>query len=275
MESLIRQSDEVDKRRFGDVLDPLEASRGSSGFALVTISDDCELVRQVTAVVHELGLEIANARDLVSWLKLVYELQPHYTLIDMHMLAGNPPDGELCQHLLDHAHRLIVALHRRDRVAAEVIACADVAEVVFKPADPEEVWLRISRVLREVPDASVPVTEAAPAELAASSERSTRPRPRIGCRILDVALCALQDIETGEILQLSSAECRALSILCEHRGATVSREMFSRHVFGEDWDPRSRRLDALMSRLRRKLGCHCTDHEEIRTDFGRGYRLDS
>jgi DNA-binding response OmpR family regulator len=116
--------------------------------------------------------------------------------------------------------------------------------------------------------------DPAPAGPVASIEVSSRRRPLIGCWVLDVALCALQDAETGEIRQLSSAECRALSILHEHRGTTVSRELFSQHVFGEDWDPRSRRLDALMSRLRRKLSCGCMAQEAIRTDFGRGYRLD-
>ncbi|MDZ7827346.1 MAG: winged helix-turn-helix domain-containing protein [Gammaproteobacteria bacterium] len=241
----------------------------------MTISDDCELMRPVTAVVQELGLEIANASDLISGMKLVCQLQPCFALIDMHMLAEESPESELGEHLRHHGSRLIAALHRRDRVAAEIVAHADVAEVLFKPVDPEEVRLRISRLLKGIrgsPD-TTPAPESGPRP-AFSVEAASSRRPRIGCWLLDVALCVLQDAETSEIRQLSSAECRALSILHEHYGNTVSRELFSQHVFGEDWDPRSRRLDALMSRLRRKLNCDCMAHEAIRTDFGRGYRLD-
>lgn len=54
----------------------------------------------------------------------------------------------------------------------------------------------------------------------------------------------------------------------------MSRETLFAAVRDEPWDPESRRVDALVSRLRRKLECDlCGVEGALTTVHGRGYRF--
>lgn len=267
---VIEQNDSVRTRKLGDVLDQLDLDRCDPGFTLVAVSPDVELLRHSVAVVRDLGEEAVGATDLVTGMKLMLQLQPRYALIDMELLADQDPKGPLGQHLEAHQDRLIVAVHKKDKRALAVLVESAAAELIFKPADPEEVRVRLTRLLR----LGHPRSDELGLGPDGDEDQLEAVRPVVGCWYLDVAMASIQDHETGELRQLSQPELRALLTLLDCRGTTVSRDDLSRQVFGVDWDPRSRRLDALMARLRRKLACERHEHDYVRTDFGRGYRLE-
>ena len=63
--------------------------------------------------------------------------------------------------------------------------------------------------------------------------------------------------------------------LIDARGEVVTRDELSMRIHGEPWDPDSRKVDALVSRLRKKLECDdCDIHRSLSTVHNRGYRFD-
>ena len=94
------------------------------------------------------------------------------------------------------------------------------------------------------------------------------------CLRIDLDACALTCVQGHRRTPLSQRESRALKLLLDAHGDVVSRETLSLQVHGEQWNPSSRRVDALVSRLRRKLECEeCGAQRGLSTVHNRGYRF--
>jgi two-component system, OmpR family, response regulator len=87
-----------------------------------------------------------------------------------------------------------------------------------------------------------------------------------GSLILDTA--QMRVISDGRPLNLTPLEYRLLSYLIHHIGRVVSREELMDHVYSHDHHRDENAIEALMTRLRRKLG-----HDCIETRRGYGYTL--
>ena len=72
----------------------------------------------------------------------------------------------------------------------------------------------------------------------------------------------------GRTAQLTPLEFRLISYLVHNKGRIVSREELKDHIYGNDEGRVDNAVEAMITRLRRKLG-----HEQIETRRGHGYSL--
>ena len=68
------------------------------------------------------------------------------------------------------------------------------------------------------------------------------------------------------IIDLSPLEYRLLDYLMHHAGRPVSQLELTEHVYSQDFERESNAIEALVARLRRKLGS-----DAIKTRRGYGY----
>ena len=113
-----------------------------------------------------------------------------------------------------------------------------------KPFRIEEMLARLRSVLRRHAGQATSLVEIGPVAL---DERAMRVTLR------------------GAPLALSALEYRALSYLMRHRGRVVPQYELGEHVYAQDGEPDSNALEALIARVRRKLGAPLI---ETRRGFG-------
>jgi two-component system, OmpR family, response regulator len=70
----------------------------------------------------------------------------------------------------------------------------------------------------------------------------------------------------GRIVELSALEFRLLRYLAHHQGRVIGQSELAEHVYEADREPDNNALEALVGRLRRKIGA-----EMIATRRGQGY----
>ncbi|MGL4239546.1 MAG: response regulator [Beijerinckiaceae bacterium] len=142
-----------------------------------------------------------------------------------------------------------------DRVVGLELGADD---YISKPFHPREVVARIRAVLRR--QSSKPA--GSPGELGETLAFD-------GMR-LDIGRRELRD-RAGVLIELTTAEFNLLEVFVRRAQRVLSRDALMDLLKGHDWTPLDRSLDALVSRLRRKLG-EDPDHPKlIKTVRGVGY----
>lgn len=166
---------------------------------------------------------------------------------DLPVLTGD----EVCQRLTGLARRprilmLTAAGGTEDKVYGLTELGAD--DYLAKPFDFAELVARIRTLYRRA-------TNSPDAVLRYGAIRLNRARREVFAH--------------GSPVDLTAKEFDVLDVLLTFRGEAVSHHDLLRTVWDENIDPRTSRVRAIVSRLRRKLGGPGT----ITVDTGRGYRL--
>jgi DNA-binding response OmpR family regulator len=143
-----------------------------------------------------------------------------------------------------------------DRVVGLELGADD---YIAKPFHPREVVARIRAVLRRK---AAPQPPAVPA-----SEKLA-----FAGFLLDVAARELSSHEKGR-LSLTTAEFNLLELLARRPHRVLSRDAIMDLLKGHDWSPLDRSIDALVSRLRRKVENDPDSPRLIKTVRGVGYVL--
>ena len=120
-------------------------------------------------------------------------------------------------------------------------------DYLTKPFHMEELVARLGALLRRVSGNTTPVMEAG------------------GLTIDTRRLRVLRD---GRSIDLSPLEFRLIRYLVHQKGRVVPQTELSEHVYGGDREPDSNTLEALVARIRRKIG-----PEIIATRRGHGYMV--
>lgn len=129
------------------------------------------------------------------------------------------------------------------------------------PVDPRELLARVRsfmRRMRLINEGPMP-------------GRSTSGVVEFGGWTLSTASHTLTSPE-GEEIDLTTTECRILTVLAGHPGQAVSRPVMYKSVRGREWSPLDRSLDTHVANLRRKLARH-GGQRLITTVHGQGYGL--
>ena len=86
---------------------------------------------------------------------------------------------------------------------------------------------------------------------------------------LHIALLSRTVVWRGKAVELSNTEFKMLVVLAESAGQVLSRDAIFRKLRGVEFDGMDRRIDNLVSRLRRYFDD--IDAEKIKTVWGEGY----
>jgi DNA-binding response OmpR family regulator len=143
-----------------------------------------------------------------------------------------------------------------DRVVGLELGADD---YIAKPFHPREVVARIRAVLRRK-------TTPQPPAVAASEKLA------FAGFLLDVAARELSSPEKGRLL-LTTAEFNLLELLARRPHRVLSRDAIMDLLKGHDWSPLDRSIDALVSRLRKKVESNPDSPRLIKTVRGVGYVL--
>jgi two-component system cell cycle response regulator CtrA len=84
------------------------------------------------------------------------------------------------------------------------------------------------------------------------------------------------DTRTVEVegpLHLTGKEYGILELLSLHKGTTVTKEMFLKHLYGGMDEPWLKIIDVFVCKLRKKLAAATNGGNYIETVWGRGYVL--
>ena len=76
---------------------------------------------------------------------------------------------------------------------------------------------------------------------------------------------------SGSRVPVSTKEYQILELLCLRKGATLTKEVFLNHLYGEIDEPDPKIIDVFVCKLRKKLAAVADGRQHIETIWGRGY----
>lgn len=219
---------------------------------LLVVEDDLQLRALLKRRFEAEGAEVLTAAGMVDALGILRAFKPQAAVVDVGLEDSNGLDlvAQLAADLL-----VIVITGSRELPLLKRALALGAADVVFKPFDDRELAERVLGRLR--------LGNSGSGRGAATVCLEWR-----GGRIL---FCT----QLGREERLSAREAQALRLLLDSTSRPVSRDELSRAIYGEPWDPDSRRVDALIARLRGKLHCErCGVQRGLTTVHNVGYRFD-
>jgi len=218
---------------------------------ILVIDDDRSVRRTIRRVLEVHGMAAATASGSVEARSVLAERGPggfDLILLDVSMpgqsgwefLEQLRKGGEDTPVIFLTAHQAVEERVRGLHLGAD--------DYVIKPFEPSELVARVEAVVRR---------------------RREVPLVRVGDMRVDLSR---REVERGgQRIALSPKEFEVLAELVRAQGAVVTkRELLSR-VWGMDFDPRTKSVEVLVLRLRRRLEQGRT--EMIQTVIGQGYRL--
>ncbi len=225
---------------------------------ILVVDDDAKIVRLVRTYLEREGFRVVEAADGKSALAAIALEAPALVVLDL-MLPE--VDGLAIVRAVRRTDRTpIVMVSARgttgDRIAG-LEAGAD--DYLPKPFSPAELVLRVKRVLDRSAGSSAAATpETAPL--------------RIGDLVLD------RDRHTAEVagnpIELTALEFRLLVALAEADGRVLTRDQLLDAIYGQgEAFVLDRSVDALVKRLRQKLGDDADAPRYVATIRGVGYRM--
>ena len=218
---------------------------------VIVVEDETPTRRAIAAALREAGFEVSEASDAMACKALMKTMEPDAIVLDLGLPGLSGID--FVEELRVQSDVGLLIVTRRDTQEAR-IKCLDLGadDYLIKPVHYGELAARIRSVLRR--------------------RQVTRGRRKqLGPWIVDMdARAVTAGVESAS---LTRGEFDILAALIDAHGKIVSREELLRFVSRRPLDADVRSVDALVSRLRRKLGEHLTAPGMILTAQGFGYRL--
>jgi two-component system OmpR family response regulator len=227
---------------------------------ILVVDDDRGHRLLLAQLLDQNGFRPSLAVSSATALKLVTTVEPDLIILDV-MLPDE--DGvAFCRRLRAISNMPIImltALGQGSHRVAGLNAGAD--DYVAKPFDPDELLARIRAVLRR-----------GKAQLVSGSHRNRR-RYRFANWILDVPRREVWSAE-GVLITLTSGEFDLLLAFCDHPGMALTREHLVELTTGKPSDGLDRRIDILVSRIRKKLNDdRMSGMDLLKTVRNGGYQL--
>ncbi|MCC5874455.1 MAG: response regulator transcription factor [Gammaproteobacteria bacterium] len=219
---------------------------------VLVVEDDLKLRALLNRRFEAEGIDVLTAAGMVDARGILRAVTPVAAVVDVGLEDSNGLElvADLAADML-----VVVITGTRDLELLRQAMALGAADVVFKPFDDRELAIRVlARLGRNAPRAGV---RGAAVCLERAEGRNL--------------VCTRE----GREERLSMREDQTLSMLLERQGRVVSRDELSRAIYDEPWDPASRRVDALIARLRGKLHCDsCGVQRNLTTVHNAGYRFD-
>ena len=224
---------------------------------ILVVDDDAKIVRLVRTYLEREGFRVVEAADGKSALAAIALEAPALVVLDL-MLPE--VDGL----------SIVRAVRRTDRTPILMLSARGTTEdriegleagaddYLPKPFSPAELVIRVKRIL----DRSTGVANPA----------SSAPVLQLGDLVLDRDRHSAS--LSGNPLKLTAQEFRLLVTLADADGRVLSREQLLDAIYGQgEAFVLDRSVDALVKRLRQKLGDDADEPRYIATIRGVGYRI--
>ena len=219
---------------------------------ILVIDDDPSLRDTLGAILEREGFRPALAGDGRSGFQQALDLKPKLILIDLSMpfLSG----AEVCRQLRARGITtpLIVLSARANEMDKVQLLEIGADDYVVKPFGVRELMARIRAVLRRASPEDSRVLEFGDVEV-----DLTR---RVVCR-------------SGQELNLTRAEYNLLTYFLQNADRVLTRDVILNAVWGYDYFPHTRTVDAHVVRLRQKLEPDSERPRHFLTVHGVGYRF--
>ena len=223
---------------------------------ILVVDADAKIVRLVRTYLEREGFRVVEASDGRSALAAIALDPPLLVVLDL-MLPE--VDGLSIIRAVRRTDRTpIVMLSARGSTADRIAGLTEGADdYLAKPFSPAELVARIKRVLDR---ASQPTAATRPAQVL-----------RHGDLVLD--LDRHETTVAGKPVELTALEFRLLAALLEADGRVLTRERLMDAIYGDgEAFVLDRTIDAMVKRLREKLGDNSEQPHYIATVRGVGYR---
>ncbi len=225
---------------------------------LLVVDDDVRLCEMIASYLSNYEYEVSSCHSGDVAIELIRTTAPDLVILDL-MLPGT--DGlSVCRAVRNDYLGRILMLTALDDSADEIAGLETGADdYMAKPVSPRLLLARIRTLLRRTDGATT------------SNSSSTDDKIALN----DIAIDASSRSVTvqGSPIKLSTTEFDLLWLMAKESGTVLSREHLHASIYRLDLSPTDRRIDLLVSRLRRKLGDDSTDPQLLKTIRGKGYLL--
>jgi DNA-binding response OmpR family regulator len=222
---------------------------------ILVVDDEPDARQLVKLALQSDDLEIIEAGDGMSALRLAYEMRPDLIILDLNMPLM---DGWLtCQRIREVWDTPIIMVtaiaDTDDRVRGLGLGADD---YIAKPFDIDELQVRVRAVLKRADD------------------RPYLERPaRYSDGYLTVDLASREVLIEDEPIALTPTEFGLLRYMVQHPNQPIASEELLRAVWGESYDDAEATLRVHLHHLRRKIEPDASSPKYIRTERGVGYRF--
>ncbi len=224
----------------------------SSTQSILLVDDDAELRETVSILLEREGFLPLQAADGESGLQQALSLKPALMLVDLRLprLSGI----ELCKQIREQrlTTPIIILSAVRDEVDKVLLLEIGADDYVVKPFGTRELLARIRAVLRRTSGEAVRVLCFADVQV--DVER----------RII---------LRGGKEVRLTPAEYNLLAFFLQNTDRVLSRDLILNSVWGYDFYPNTRTVDAHVVKLRQKFEPEPSSPRHFLTVHGVGYRF--
>lgn len=221
--------------------------------SVLLVEDDLSLADWIRDFLQSKGMQVTHLargdQALAQWASL----QPDVILLDL-MLPG--VNGlELCKQIRQQSDIPILMLTAQGEEVDEVIGLELGAnDYLIKPIRPRALLARINAVLRQN-----------------QTTASSSDTDQLQFGLLNLSLRSRRVQLNGSEVPLTSNEFQLLWLLASRAGQIVSRQDVFMAMTGREYDGLDRRVDMLISSLRRKMQDDAAAPGRIKTVWGKGY----
>ena len=219
---------------------------------ILIVDDDPELRESVSLLLERERFVPIEAADGQTGLEKAFTLKPSLVLVDLRLPGMNGID--VCKQLRTNRFDapIIVLSACADEVDKVLLLEIGADDYVVKPFGTRELLARIRAVLRRRSDGAT----------------------RIG-RFNDVEVDIDRRIVTrrGKEVKVTPAEYNLLTFFLQHAESVLTRDHILNAVWGYEYYPNTRTVDAHVVRLRQKFETEPTAPKNFVTVHGAGYRF--
>ncbi len=222
--------------------------------SILVVDDDERLCNLIETYLSDYGYQVTVCHNGEAAVEHILASNPSLVVLDL-MLPGI--DGlTVCRMVRNEYHGQILMLTALDDTAEEITGLEIGADdYLTKPVSPRLLLARIRTLLRRQ----------------TTEHEDNKTQIRIDELLVDNA--NREASIKGELIKLTTAEFDLLWILVNQSGEAISRDNLHKTLFRIDLNPEDRRIDLLVSRLRKKLGDDPSNPYYLKTVRGRGYLM--
>lgn len=221
---------------------------------ILVVDDDVRLCKMISDYLATHGYQVDTCHRGDDAICIILETAPDLVVLDL-MLPGS--DGlSVCRQVRSAYAGKILMLTALDDTVEEITGLETGADdYLTKPVSPRLLLARVRLQLRKPDNTQLAEKEC----IALGSLIVDRANREVSCE--------------GKSVRLTTTEFDLLWILAANAGKPISRESLHESMFRLEQTPEDRRIDLIISRVRKKLGDSSSNPQYVKTVRGQGYLL--